>query len=41
LLLAIVGKELTGAERAILNSLTGRESEPLEPVEEFMNGATP
>lgn len=35
LLIAIVGEELTEDERAIFNSLTGREREPLEPVEEF------
>ena len=35
LLIAIVGEELTEDERAVFNSLTGREREPLEPVEEF------
>ena len=35
LLIAIVGEELTDDERARLQSLTGREREPLEPVEEF------
>ena len=35
LLIAIVGEELTDDERAVFNSLTGREREPLEPVEEF------
>jgi hypothetical protein len=34
-LVAIVGEALTEDERAIFNSLTGRDSEPLEPVEEF------
>jgi hypothetical protein len=35
LLIAIVGEALTDDERAIFKGLTGRESEPLEPVEEF------
>jgi hypothetical protein len=35
LLIAIVGEELTDAERAIFKGLTDRDSEPLEPVEEF------
>ena len=35
LLVAIVGEELTDDQRTIFNSLTGREREPLEPVEEF------
>ena len=35
LLIAIVGEELTEAERVTFNAVTGRESEPLEPVEEF------
>ena len=35
LLVAIVGEELTEDERVVLKGLTGRESEPLEPVEEF------
>jgi hypothetical protein len=34
LLIAIVGEELTAEERAIFAGLTGREREPLEPVEE-------
>jgi hypothetical protein len=35
LLVAIVGEELTKDERVVLKGLTGRDSEPLEPVEEF------
>ena len=35
LLIAIMGEELTAAERAVFEGLTGREREPLEPVEEF------
>ena len=35
LLVAIVGEELTDEERVVFKGLTGRESEPLEPVEEF------
>ena len=35
LLIAIVGEELSEDERAVFKSLTGREREPLEPVEEF------
>jgi hypothetical protein len=35
LLIAIVGEELTEDERTIFKALTGRDSEPLEPVEEF------
>jgi hypothetical protein len=35
LLVAIVGEELTEDERVVLKALTGRDSEPLEPVEEF------
>src|ERR1700735_5163310 len=35
LLIAIVGEELTDDERVIFKALTGRNSEPLEPVEEF------
>jgi hypothetical protein len=35
LLIAIVGEELTDDERVIFEGLTGRASEPLEPVEEF------
>jgi hypothetical protein len=35
LLIAIVGEELTDAERVIFKGLTGRDSEPLEPIEEF------
>jgi hypothetical protein len=35
LLIAIVGEELTADERVIFERLTGRNSEPLEPVEEF------
>ena len=35
LLIAIVGEELTDEERAIFKALTDRDSEPLEPVEEF------
>ncbi len=35
LLIAIVGEELSGAERAVLKGLTGREREPGKPVEEF------
>jgi hypothetical protein len=34
-LIAIVGEELTAEERIIFEGLTGREREPLEPVEEF------
>ena len=34
LLIAIVGEELTPAERAIFTALTGRPREPLAPVEE-------
>ena len=34
-LIAIVGEELSDDERAVFKSLTGREREPLEPVEEF------
>ena len=36
LLIAICGEELTTAERAIFESLTGREREPREPVEEAL-----
>jgi hypothetical protein len=35
LLIAIVGEALTDEEFIVFNDLTGRESEPLEPVEEF------
>jgi hypothetical protein len=35
LLIAIIGEELTEGERAIFESLTGRISEPMDPVEEF------
>jgi hypothetical protein len=35
LLIAMLGEELTDDERAIFKTLTGREREPLEPVEEF------
>ena len=35
LLIAIVGEPLTEGERVIFKDLTGRKSEPLEPVEEF------
>jgi hypothetical protein len=35
LLIAIVGEALTEDERVIFKALTGRNSEPLEPVEEF------
>jgi hypothetical protein len=35
LLTAILGEELTNDERAIFRALTGRDSEALEPVEEF------
>jgi len=35
LLIAIVGEELTDDERSIFKALTDRDSEPLEPVEEF------
>ena len=35
LLIAIMGEELTDDERVIFTALTGREREPLEPVEEF------
>ena len=35
LLIASKGEELTDEERAIFQRLTGREREPLEPVEEF------
>jgi hypothetical protein len=35
LLIAIVGEELTEDERVTFKALTGRNSEPLEPVEEF------
>jgi len=35
LLIAIVGEALTEDERVVLKALTGRHSEPLEPVEEF------
>ena len=35
LLVAIVGEELTEDERAIFESLTGRPTEPAEPLEEF------
>ena len=36
LLIAICGEELTDDERAVFNSLTGREREPGEPVEEAL-----
>jgi hypothetical protein len=35
LLIAMVGEALTDEERVIFTMLTGREREPLEPVEEF------
>jgi hypothetical protein len=35
LLIAIVGETLTSDERAVFRTLTGREHEPEEPVEEF------
>ena len=35
LLIAIVGEALTDDQRVIFKALTGRDSEPLEPVEEF------
>ena len=35
LLIAIVGESLTADERAVFCDLTGRDSEPMEPVEEF------
>ena len=35
LLIAIVGETLTDEERAVFKTLTDRDSEPLEPVEEF------
>jgi hypothetical protein len=35
LLIAIVGEELTTDERIVFEGLTGRQREPLEPVEEF------
>jgi hypothetical protein len=35
LLIAIVGEALTEDERAIFKAITGRDNEPLEPVEEF------
>ena len=35
LLIAIAGEELTPSERAIFRTLTNREREPAEPVEEF------
>jgi hypothetical protein len=35
LLIAIVGEALTDEERVIFTALTGRDREPLEPVEEF------
>jgi hypothetical protein len=35
LLIAIVGEALTDDERVVFRALTGRDSEPLEPVEEF------
>src|ERR1700693_3364084 len=35
LLIASVGEPLTDDERVVFKALTGRESEPLEPVEEF------
>jgi hypothetical protein len=35
LLIAIVGEELTDDERVVFKDLTGRDSEPGEPVEEF------
>jgi hypothetical protein len=36
LLIAAMGEELTADERAIFAKLTGREREPLRPVEEFL-----
>lgn len=35
LLIAIAGEELTPSERAIFRTLTNREREPVQPVEEF------
>jgi hypothetical protein len=35
LLIAAMGEALTRAERAIFHKLTGRDHEPLKPVEEF------
>jgi hypothetical protein len=35
LLVAIVGEELSDEERVVFQGITGREREPLEPVEEF------
>ena len=35
LLIATVGEELTEDERVVFKALTGRETEPLEPCEEF------
>jgi hypothetical protein len=35
LLIAIVGEELTEDERVIFRELTGRQNEPLRPVDEF------
>jgi hypothetical protein len=35
LLIAIVGERLTKRERVVFKGLTGRDSEPGEPVEEF------
>ena len=35
LLIAAFGEELTEAERALFQAVTGREREPLEPVAEF------
>jgi hypothetical protein len=35
LLIAICGEELTADERVTFEGLTGREREPLEPVDEF------
>ena len=35
LLIAMVGEELTEDERVTFTALTGRNSEPLEPIEEF------
>ena len=35
LLIAAMGEELTAAERALFQAVTGREREPLEPVAEF------
>ena len=35
LLIAIVGESLTDDERVVFTALTGREREPLAPVEEF------